>query len=620
MFELSEDSQFAAILDHVTDPIIILNPELDFIVANEAYCDYMGIGKSRLLSMNVTDVMPADYRSVIIKKFRDITAEKVFFDNIYPSLLEDGSIIIEKWHNEGVFNKTGELLYYACVASIQHSETNETLNLKDSDLVSNTLIKSALLGIIMAIEDEIIFINKKTHEILGTDQNDSVKNISLQKFLKDVFRENYEEIQLTENKKKAVNYEFKIKKQDGSECWVSLVQKAQIHNGRETVLYLLENITERKQNEIEIQEAKNNLSELMRIAGVGYWEKDFINDCWLWSDEIYEIYQIPSGTLITEEVLADYIVPASKIIRDEKIARVMSGGNESYSYQLEHEIRLKNNETRWLSGESFYKKACDGNPARFYGWVQDITEHKRIEDDLRRAKEQAEESDRVKTAFIANMSHEIRTPLNAILGFSDLLTCETNSDEQRKFKKIINQGSRLLLKIIDDVLDISTMESGRLNLNIEEVSVDEIFQSIKPIFSEELNCTPNNNISFSIKLPETDLRVRGDSDRIKQVLINLIDNAFKYTKQGSVTAGCRTDGQKKIAVFSVRDTGIGIRPEVQESIFHRFYQADSFSKGTGLGLAIARSLVEQMGGEISVESVEGQGSEFIFSLPLVTSK
>ena len=208
------------------------------------------------------------------------------------------------------------------------------------------------------------------------------------------------------------------------------------------------------------------------------------------------------------------------------------------------------------------------------------------------------------------MSHEIRTPLNAILGFTDLLTMTDSDEEKEKYKKIVNNSSRLLLKIIDDVLDFSAIESGKFELYRESVSLVSILEAVKNIYSDR----QGGEIELRISIPEEDFEFISDQERLKQVFINLINNAFKYTHEGFIDVACTLDTDKLL--FTVKDTGIGIPDDLKEHIFERFYQVDSFSKGTGLGLSITKTIINQMGGTITVESEHGKGSEFSFSIPL----
>jgi len=267
-----------------------------------------------------------------------------------------------------------------------------------------------------------------------------------------------------------------------------------------------------------------------------------------------------------------------------------------------------------ISGKLF----ADG---RMQGIVRDITDRKIFEKELIAAKEKAEESDRLKTAFLQNMSHEIRTPMNAILGFADLLP-EHFDDRERlnKFANIIKQRGLDLLNIINDILDIARIESGQLILNPEECNMNDLFTEIKTLFDGYQNQFNNPNVSFQLKIDNSTgtLNILIDKNKLKQILVNLVGNAFKFTRSGKIELGCSV-GNKNEFNFYVLDTGIGVPKEKHKEIFSRFTQVGHENTrlygGTGLGLSIVSGLLDLMGGHIWLESVQGEGSTFYFTIP-----
>jgi PAS domain S-box-containing protein len=249
--------------------------------------------------------------------------------------------------------------------------------------------------------------------------------------------------------------------------------------------------------------------------------------------------------------------------------------------------------------------------------VHDITEKNRLEQELIHAKDKAEENDRLKTAFLNNISHEIRTPLNAIVGFSNFLGDPNLSAEKRKeFTEIINLSSGQLLSIITDIITVATLEAGQERLNKRETDINGLLISLYEQFHHK-SLHPDITLQFVSNLDQDQSLVLTDGVKLMQVLTNLVGNAFKFTKKGSIEIDCSV--QQDILLFKVMDTGIGIVPELQERIFERFIQADSNVNrefgGTGLGLAISKAYVELMGGTIWVHSIPGQGSTFSFTIP-----
>lgn len=233
---------------------------------------------------------------------------------------------------------------------------------------------------------------------------------------------------------------------------------------------------------------------------------------------------------------------------------------------------------------------------------------------LMREKARAEEASLMKSAFLANMSHEIRTPLNAIVGFAHLVTETTNASEQREYFSIINKNCDLLLKLINDILDLSKIESGRLNYNVSEVELRDICQEAYVV--QSLKMTSDVALLYnSVAMPSVRLWV--DPHRVEQVLLNLLSNAIKFTSKGFISLFYEVEDM--FVRVSVMDTGIGISEEKLESVFERFVKLDDFYQGVGLGLPICKMIVEQLGGEIGVRSELGKGSTFWFTLPLVVT-
>lgn len=259
-----------------------------------------------------------------------------------------------------------------------------------------------------------------------------------------------------------------------------------------------------------------------------------------------------------------------------------------------------------------------GSITNYVAVKEDITDMKNIIVELSIAKEKAEESDRLKTAFLQNISHEIRTPLNGILGFSELLIQDwTTAEEKVEYSEAIRISGKRLIEIISNVLDISIIETGQIILNPNYFDLNSLFYELKGFYQSQ---AAQKNLSFhaDIPAPGEGRMVYADRSRINQVLANLLNNAIKFTKQGDITFGYQL--QNKEIVFTVRDTGIGIKDEHKNRIFTRFYQAEHSSarsyEGAGLGLSISHGLVEAMGGNIWFESKVGEGTTFFFSIPV----
>ncbi len=303
------------------------------------------------------------------------------------------------------------------------------------------------------------------------------------------------------------------------------------------------------------------------------------------------------------------------------VARVLNGESNICIEDVETEkdgvrIPLRINATHIADEE--------GNIEYAIAVFEDITSVKEAETELRKAKKLAEESSMLKEMFLANMSHEIRTPMNAVIGFTDLLLKRNLNEEEMGYVRIIKTSGENLLRIINDVLDISKIESGLMTFEIHPIDIQALFSSINVMLAQKAK---EKNLQLSFKndsnIPNA---ILGDPTRLTQIILNLVGNSIKFTQDGSVAISAKLIGREKEEIqieFSVKDTGIGIPADKLETIFERFTQAEKHTTrkfgGTGLGLNIVKQLVELQGGTITVSSKEGQGSEFKFVLAFSTS-
>jgi PAS domain S-box-containing protein len=422
----------------------------------------------------------------------------------------------------------------------------------------------------------------------------------------------------------AVVYGYKIKKQGDSYSRQEEQSNreleataAELRHAREELEVKVEARTaELAKTNKELQTRGTQLTEAQQIAHVGSWEWDVAADRVTWSDELYRIFGLqPQEFGATYDSFLSRLHPEDR----ETVANIVGDALQTSVFQtFDHRIVRPDGTIRFCSSTGKVVLDEGDRPVKMIGVAQDVTERKRIEAELEQARNEALESARLKSEFLANMSHEIRTPMNGVIGMTGLLLDTELDGEQRDYVETVRSSADSLLTIINDILDFSKIEAGKLTFEKLDFDLRSVVESGVELLAQRAQAKGIELASLVDANVPT--RMCGDAGRLRQVLVNLVGNAVKFTEAGEVVVCARSEremGGHVMVRFAVRDTGIGISTAAQRRLFQAFTQADGSTTrkygGTGLGLAICKQLVEIMGGEMGVESREGEGSTFWFT-------
>lgn len=416
-------------------------------------------------------------------------------------------------------------------------------------------------------------------------------------------------------------FENTLRTQSGNSLQVEIRTNVFHNKGKELFFLLIHDLTVKKKID---QEMRNNPLKYQLLAE---YSTDMITRhnpdgvCTYASPSCERILGYTPEELVGRKNF-EFILEEDLLIAEQVYPEILSKPIvQTSTYRVKHKL---GHEIWFESTCQAIKDPRNGEITEIYATSRDISERKKFEKELIKAKEKAVESDQLKTAFLQNMSHEIRTPINAIMGFSDLLVEHLNDKEKlRYFSEIISNRSNDLLEIINDILDIARIEAGQAKINNETFQLQSLMDDLKKFFSGHQVKLKKQHIDFELKLsPETEnMSITSDPVKLKQIFINLIGNAFKFTHQGKIEGGAYMNNNQ--LTFYVSDTGVGIPEDKHSYVFERFSQISNFEKnlgGTGLGLSIVKGLVELLGGNVSLKSIPSRGSTFYFTIDNTQSK
>ena len=489
----------------------------------------------------------------------------------------------------------------------------KNIDFEEFDVIYKLFSTQTLEGVVILQNYKVVFTNYKLPEIIGFTR-DEILETTLEKIIHNddlnLVLDRYKRRIAGEN---VVNqYYIRILHKNGTVRWVLLRSSKITWNNQDAILGIITDVTEQKEIEQKLDFTNSKYKNLFNSIKdiVMFFDNDFVLQSANPSALEFITDKKPIGKKLTtlfSEDLRNRIKENIDMVFEKQTAV------ERKDAYLEH---LHN---RWFL--STYMPVFN-NSNQIIGVEiisKDVTHLKNIEEELLHAKHKAEESDRLKSSFLANMSHEIRTPMNGIIGFTQLLKDEYIDPQTRKeYLQYINSCSENLLNLIDEIIDISKIEAGQTSINIIDFKLHNLLNELEMFYNKEKFKLNKSEIAIVLKKETHNQCIFTDPNRLKQIIINLINNALRYTEKGSVEFGY-TFNEKNNFVFYVKDTGVGIKKENQNAVFERFFQVEDkqfqSKKGAGLGLSICKSLVTILGGEMWLTSEENVGTTFFFTIP-----
>ncbi len=615
--------QYKLLFNHIADPIVVFDQKsLRFIDCNIAMIEKYGYTREELSNMTPLDLHMQSEDTDKVKL--NINDKEEDSPNEYQHIGKDGSIFYVETHTQTI-NYQGKEAWITSIRDISDSKKAVEV-IRESEERFRSLYENSTIGLYRSTPDgKIILANPTLIKLLGYTSYDefAVRNI-----IKDFYKNPSDRkkfINTIEENKKVIGHESIWITKGGTTICVRESASTTSDSKGKTLYYdgTVEDITDRVEAERELKNTTELLQNVMDAA---------TDEAIITTDERGTILSWNEGAIRLLGYEPDEVIgkKTSKYFQnkeylesgemDENI-KVMISTGKPITLEVDYITKLG----KTIPVQTIVSPRFDeyGKFIGMVGMARDITKRKIREEELKKAIAKATESDRLKTAFLANMSHELRTPLNSIIGLSDLIDGNLSKKEILSFIEIINESGNQLLSIIESLFDIALIEAGQIELKKENIKLDSVLNEIHEIIEQEQLKTNKNHLDIELVIPpETkDLTIKTDVSKLKQILINLLKNALKFTHHGYVHYGYKieTKSDKQSLIFFVEDTGIGISKCKWELIFEAFKQVEESNTknfgGSGIGLSISQKLIELLGGDIWLESELGKGSIFYFAMP-----
>jgi PAS domain S-box-containing protein len=606
------DEKLKNIFNLANSGIILADVEGNFLEFNNWWLKMTGYTReeySKMKNFGVTHPDDLEKSKLWLQKIFSGEIEKYQIEKRY--VRKDKSIFWGESSVSAIKNKNNQITStIGIVTDITERKLAEEL-LRESEEKYRGLVENSPDGIITYVKEKVTYVNAEALRIVGASSAEQIVGKSVLEFVHPDCLESViqrmKDVLISDNASQIV--EEKLLSLTGETIYAELKAIPTIFEHQNAVQVIIHDITERKRTQDKIKQ----LSQAVEQSPVAIVITNTLGIIEYVNPKFIETTGYSYEELIGKN---PRILKSGHTSQEEykHLWNTLSSGNEWFG---EFHNMKKDGTLYWESASISPILNSQGITTHYIAIKEDITDRKLIEQQLIKAKEKAEESDRLKLAFLANMSHEIRTPMNGILGFTELLKDKSlTADIQQDYIKIIEKSGKRMLNIINDIINISKVESGQIEVTTSETNVNEQIEYLHTFFKPEAS-HKNIDLRLTKELDSIHNFIRTDREKLYAILTNLIKNALKFTNEGYIEFGCEKRGD--YLEFFVKDSGLGISDSQKKIIFERFRQANDVigrtHEGSGLGLAISKAYVEMLGGKIWVESQEGIGSTFYFTLP-----